>query len=46
MGTGGTILGSVLVWAQTSGSVVPRLSASVPLVLAGGTVVDVTDWVR
>jgi hypothetical protein len=46
MGTGGTILGSVLVWAQTSGSVVPRLSASVPLVLAGGTVVDVTDWGR
>jgi hypothetical protein len=33
---GGTVLASVLAWSQ----------APVPLVLAGGTVIDVTDWGR
>jgi hypothetical protein len=46
MGIGGTVLGCVLVWPQASGPVVPRPPASAPLVLAGGTVVDVTDWGR
>jgi hypothetical protein len=33
-----------LTWPQAQPGVLPRVPASIPLVLAGGTVVDVTDW--
>jgi hypothetical protein len=39
-------LAGVLVWAQAGSAVFPRVPAGTPLVLAGGTVVDVTDWGR
>jgi hypothetical protein len=35
-----------LAWSQTQPTTAPRTSSSVPLVLAGGTIVDVTDWGR
>lgn len=41
---GGWLLACVLGWAQTPPLIVPGAPNSVPLVLAGGTVVDVTDW--
>jgi len=33
-------------WPQTQVPVIPKIPVSTPLVLAGGTVVDVTDWGR
>ena len=33
-------------WAQAPSPLAPKPSPSIPLVLAGGTVVDVTDWGR
>jgi hypothetical protein len=36
--------GDVQLWSQTPVPITPKLPASTPLVLAGGTVVDVTDW--
>ena len=44
LGVSGSVLAGVLAWAQTPYPVFPKAQASVPLVLAGGTVVDVTDW--
>ena len=38
------VLASMLAWAQTPNPVFPKAQVSVPLVLAGGTVVDVRDW--
>jgi adenine deaminase len=38
---GGTIFFSVLAWSQA-----PTPGPPVPLVLAGGTIIDVTDWGR
>ena len=38
------VLASVLAWAQAPNTGFPKVQASVPLVLTGGTVVDVTDW--
>jgi hypothetical protein len=35
---------SVLAWPQTQPPVIQKPLGSVPLVLSGGTVVDVTDW--
>ena len=46
LGLGGTALAGVFAWAQTTNPVSPKATASVPLVLAGGTVVDVTNWGR
>jgi hypothetical protein len=40
----GSLLAGVLAWPQAPPLIVPKASASIPLVLAGGTVVDVTDW--
>jgi hypothetical protein len=44
LGFGVSALAAVLAWPQAPYPVVPKSSSSVPLVLAGGTVVDVTDW--
>ena len=44
VGISGAALTGILAWAQTPVPAPPRLPASTPLVLAGGTVVDVTDW--
>jgi len=44
VGMGGVALAGVLAWPQTQPGVTPRVLGSTPLVLAGGTVVDVTDW--
>jgi hypothetical protein len=44
MGVGGVALAGVLAWPQAAPQVPPRVSSEVPLVLTGGTVVDVTDW--
>lgn len=33
-----------LAWSQSQPSVLPRVPASIPLVLTGGTLIDVTDW--
>jgi hypothetical protein len=41
---GGAALAGVLAWPQTQPPVLPRVLGSAPLVLAGGTVVDVGDW--
>jgi hypothetical protein len=46
LGLGGTALAGVFAWAQTTNPVSPKATASVPLVLAGGTVVDVSNWGR
>jgi hypothetical protein len=44
LGVVGSLLAAVLAWAQAPPSLAPRIAPTVPLVLAGGTVVDVTDW--
>ena len=41
-GIGGAALASSLAWPQSQ--IIPRPLSSIPLVLSGGTVVDVTDW--
>jgi hypothetical protein len=47
LGSFGLVLTAVAAWAaQAPSSLAPKLPPSVPLVLAGGTVVDVTDWGR
>ena len=43
-GFSGMALAGVLAWSQAGPPVFPKTAASPPLVLAGGTVVDVTDW--
>jgi hypothetical protein len=43
-GLGAITLVSVLAWPQTQPPVIQKPLGSVPLVLSGGTVVDVTDW--
>jgi hypothetical protein len=43
-GFGGFMLAGVLAWPQAPFPVGPRLPSSVPLVLSGGTVIDVRDW--
>ena len=45
-GIGLVSLASVVAWPQTQIPVLPRIPVSIPLVLAGGTVVDVTEWGR
>ncbi len=45
IGIEGSVLAGVLAWAQAPATT-PRFSAPPPLVLAGGTVVDVADWGR
>jgi len=45
MGVGGALLAGVLTLAQAQ-STASRVQGPIPLVLAGGTVVDVTDWGR
>jgi hypothetical protein len=45
-GIGGVALAGVLAWPQAVPPVFPKTPISTPLVLAGGTVVDVTDWGR
>ena len=42
----GLLLAAQAAGAQAPSPLTPRLSPSVPLVLAGGTVVDITDWGR
>jgi hypothetical protein len=44
VGLGGAALAGVLAWPQTQSPVLPAGSGSTALVLAGGTVVDVSDW--
>ena len=43
---GGLVLTGVLAWAQAPPPSLSDLAVPTPLVLAGGTVVDVTDWGR
>lgn len=43
---GGVALAGVLALPQAQPSLTPKIPVSVPLVLAGGTVVDVSDWGR
>lgn len=43
-GLGGVALAGVLAWPQPQPQIIPKPMESVPLVLSGGTVVDVTDW--
>jgi len=40
------VVAGALGWAQTAPVVAPKAPVSIPLVLAGGTVVDVGDWGR
>ncbi|MGA2886434.1 MAG: amidohydrolase family protein [Terracidiphilus sp.] len=40
----GSVLAAVLAWPQAPSPFVAKLPPSLPLVLAGGTVLDVTDW--
>lgn len=40
------VLAASLAWGQAPSPFSPRMPGSVPLVLAGGTVVDVTSWGR
>jgi hypothetical protein len=42
----GSVLAAVLAWGQPPLPLAPRISPPAPLVLAGGTVVDVTNWGR
>ena len=42
----GLVLAAQLVWPQAPSLFVQRSPSSVPLVLVGGTLVDVTDWGR
>jgi Amidohydrolase family len=44
MGFGGVALAGVLALSQTQPVVTPKVPGSPPLVLAGGTVIDVTNW--
>ena len=44
LGIAGTLLAAQSVWPQTAAPFVSISQSSVPLVLIGGTVVDVTDW--
>ena len=46
LGVVGLVLAAQLAWPQAPNPFVPKPPSSVPLVLAGGTVVDVTDWGR
>ena len=43
---GGLAVAGVLAWPQAPATIAPKGSPSIPLVLAGGTVVDVADWGR
>jgi len=43
---GGVALAGVLASAQAPPSIIPKVPVSVPLVLDGGTVVDLRDWGR
>ena len=43
---GETALAAILSWPQAPPQPVPAPPVSIPLVLAGGTVIDVTDWGR
>jgi Amidohydrolase family len=43
MGVGGMAFAAIAAWPQTQ-SQPPRVLESVPMVLSGGTVVDVTEW--
>ena len=45
-GLGGTALAGILAWPQAPPTLAPQGLGSTPLVLMGGTVVDVTDWGR
>ena len=45
-GMGGVALAGVLASAQAPPSIIPKVPVSVPLVLDGGTVVDLRDWGR
>jgi len=40
----GVALAGILAWAQTQPTITPKVPGSTPLVLAGGMVVDVSDW--
>ena len=42
----GPVLAAALAWPQAPSPFTSKIPPSVPLVLAGGTVVDVTDWGR
>jgi len=42
----GVALVGVPAWPQPQIPVIPKIPVSTPLVLAGGTVIDVTDWGR
>jgi len=46
VGMGGVALAGVLAWPQTQPPVIPKAPVSIPLVLSGGIIVDVTDWGR
>jgi hypothetical protein len=45
-GAVGPVLAAGLAWPQQPSPFTPRVQSSVPLVLAGGTLVDVTNWGR
>ena len=45
-GMGGAAVAGVLAWPQAPPSIAPGGLGSAPLVLVGGTVVDVSDWGR
>jgi hypothetical protein len=44
LGAVGLVLAAKLAWPQAPPPFAPKVPSSVPLVLAGGTVVDVTEW--
>jgi Amidohydrolase family len=44
LGAVGLVLAAQLAWPQAPSPFVPKPPSSIPLVLAGGTVVDVTEW--
>jgi hypothetical protein len=44
LGAVGLVLAAHLAWAQAQTPFAPRTPSSIPVVLAGGTVVDVTEW--
>lgn len=46
LGAGGSVLAALLAWPQSPPAEAPNSQAPTPLVLAGGTVVDVTGWGR
>jgi len=43
---GGLVVAGVFAWPQAPPEVTPKTTASIPLVLEGGTLVDVADWGR